>query len=160
MVDRRELLLAALGACAYGAVSRAGLVPNPAVQLERLLDDFMQENLRSSPELATTLGLDGNTGAKSRLDDRSLQGLNASKQRIAEQLRRLSAMDRQELGPRDAVNYDSVRFSLAAQDDANRRFEFGDVGARIFWTRNTRPANAGTPYVVSQVSGAYSVVFV
>ncbi|HXU81708.1 MAG TPA: DUF885 family protein, partial [Polyangia bacterium] len=60
----------------------------------------------------------------------------------ADQLRRIKALDRAALSGMAAVNYDTVFYDLQATDDANRRFEYGGQGA-------------GSPYVLSQITGAW-----
>src|SRR5690606_2810503 len=52
------------------------------------------------------------------------------------------AIDRGRLSGMAAVNYDTLLFDLQTTDDANRRFPYGGQGA-------------GSPYVLSQINGAY-----
>jgi uncharacterized protein (DUF885 family) len=152
--SRRAFLLSAVAA---SALTGCATTPTPAaaprpeatapVQLHRLLDAFFEEALADSPELVTRLGLDkgDRADAKSRLDDRSLAELAREKRRTAQQLRRLKAVDRSALSGMDAVNYDAVLYGLAGEDEADRRFSYGDAGA-------------GSPYVLSQLNGAYQSV--
>jgi uncharacterized protein (DUF885 family) len=140
------MLVAAAGA-ALAATRTAGAATPGEVQLARFLDEVFQEALDDSPELATSLGLDkgDRAAAKSKLRDASLDGVAKAKARTADQLRRLKAIDRAGLSGMAAVNYDTLAFELETSDAANRRFEYGEVGA-------------GGPYVLSQITGAWQQV--
>lgn len=160
MLSRRHLLLAAgagltLAGCATAKPEPAPVAspppapppappPTPEQQLSTLLERFFQEDLEVSPELATSLGLDvgARAGMKSRLHDGSLAALARDKQRTADQLARLSAIDRKALSGMPAVNYDAVYYDLKTTDAGNRRFNYGGQGA-------------GQPYVLSQITGSY-----
>jgi uncharacterized protein (DUF885 family) len=54
----------------------------------------------------------------------------------------MSRIDRKQLSGMPAVNYDSVFYDLKTTDAANKRFAYGGEGA-------------GSPYVLSQITGAY-----
>ncbi|MDB5465659.1 MAG: Tat pathway signal protein [Phenylobacterium sp.] len=118
--------------------------PSPEAQLSTVLDQFFAEVLEESPELATSLGLDtgAHAVAKSKLHEGSLAAQARRKARTADQLARLTAIDRQALTGMPAVNYDSVLYDLQTTDRANKRFAYGYEGA-------------GAPYVLSQINGAY-----
>jgi uncharacterized protein (DUF885 family) len=109
-----------------------------AAALNRLFDEFQAENLARSPETATRLGFDRGPLATARwqLDDRSAAGVAARKQDVTSQLARLRAFDRASLSGMDAINYESVLYSLEVEDSANRRFDFGGSGT-------------GAPYVLT-----------
>jgi uncharacterized protein (DUF885 family) len=143
---RREFLLgAALAGIAPSIRAFARTPPDTAAaDLDRLLDGFLQDKLRRSPEDATTLGLDKGqfAGAKSRLDDRSLEAIRQDRSDTAARLQRLSGIDRTALVGQPAVSYDTVAYALEAEDDANR--QFAHISAR--------------PYVLSQMDGAYQSV--
>ena len=128
---------------ADAATSRAS-DPGEAAKLNALMDEIMQRNLRRQPETATQLGLDRGELAwtKATLTDNSLVALAQDKALNADDLKRLNQLRRAALAGMDAVNFDTVQFSLAVQDDANRRFDYGGSGA-------------GAPYMVSQLTGAY-----
>ena len=73
-ISRRELLGWAAGLCvAARCSSRAQAASSLDAALTQLLDEFMQEDLRASPEQATALGLDVGPLAslRSQLNDRS-----------------------------------------------------------------------------------------
>jgi len=146
MLSRRDVLLTAASAALGG---RAAAAPSPVAsgveqKLSALLDAFFAEDLQEGPELATSLGLDVGAHAdlKSRLQQASVADLERRKRRTADQLARLSGVDRKALTAMPAVNYDSVFYDLQTTDAANRRFHYGHEGA-------------GSPYVLSQITGAY-----
>lgn len=145
MQSRRQILLAA-GAAALAGPALAQ-TSGAAAQLSRFLDEVFAESLADSPELVTSLGLDKaeRADAKSKLHDASLTGLAKRRARVADQLRRLKAIDRRALSGMSAVNYDTLLFDLQSTDDANRAFAYGGSGA-------------GSPYVLAQISGAWQDV--
>jgi len=152
MIDRRRMIAATAALTAAPHLARAGAPAGDerspeAVKLDALLDDFMQRNLRRSPETATALGLD--TGAlaaeKALLDDRSLAASAADKAENYRRQKALAAIDRRRLTGLDAVNYDVVAYVQDIEAEADRQFDYGGAGS-------------GAPYVVSQLSGAYQSV--
>jgi len=149
MLDRRQLVLAAASTALAAAAPKGDRKPagGPAAQLDRTLDDFFAEDIAAEPELATQLGLDkgAHAGLKSRLHHAGVADLAAEKRRTAGQLARLRAIPRKALTGMDAVNYDCVFYDLDTTDKANRRFAYGHEGAN-------------SPYVLSQITGAYTDV--
>jgi uncharacterized protein (DUF885 family) len=147
MIDRRKVLLsgAATTVVALADVRFAWAADSGAAALGALFDQFMSESLDLSPMMATQLGVDTGARAKERgeLDDNSLAGIAKNKALNADQLRRLKAFDRNSVSGMDQLNYDVVMFNLQTQDDDNKRYDFGTGGA-------------GSPYVISQLSGTYS----
>ncbi|MGU3315105.1 DUF885 domain-containing protein [Sphingomonas sp. M6A6_1c] len=148
MLDRRLFCLgsAATLALSRGASAAATTAAGPAdAALARLLDDFYKTALDESPTLATSLGVDTGTraSAKRRLDDASPAALARRKRLVTEQLGQLRRIDRAQLSAPAAINYDAVLYDTEATDAADRRFAYGGTGA-------------GSPYVLSQLSGAYS----
>jgi uncharacterized protein (DUF885 family) len=141
MLNRRALLAssaALLTRPAWGALPKSG------VALSTLFDQFMKENLDNSPVAVTSLGLD--TGARARqkslLDDASLAGIARNKAVTASQYARLKSFPAS-LDAKDAVSREVILYGLAANAEANKRFSYG-------------PAGAGAPYIISQLTGAYS----
>lgn len=148
MLSRRQLLASTIAAGAAATVPGIGFAQGPAsARLNTLLDEIMARNLRRSPETATSLGLDTGELAwtKSNLSDFSLAANAQSKAVTADNLRQLHALGRSQLTGMDAVNYDTVEFVQAIADEANRKFAYGGTGS-------------GSPYVLSQLSGAYQQV--
>ena len=138
----RRHLLAATALAAAAPADRA--LAAGAKPLNAVLDDIMNAQLRRSPETCTTLGLDKGerAAAKSLLDDRSLASRAKDKADNLTYLAALRGVDRKALTGLDAVNYDTVEYSLRIQAEADREFDYGGVGA-------------GSPYVISQLSGGY-----
>jgi uncharacterized protein (DUF885 family) len=98
MLNRRELLSSTaslLVAAGLPFAARADTTAQTSPALDKLFDDFFQENLRLNPEGATLLGLDtgANADLKSKLRDESAAGIAAAKALNADQLRRLKAFD-------------------------------------------------------------------
>lgn len=160
MLSRRHLLLSA-GALALTGCATAKPAPQPsaappaappappnaAAQLATELDRIFAEALQESPQLVTSLGLDAgeHVAAKSKLDDQSLAHVEHMRALNADQLKRMQAIDRAQLSGMPAVNYDSVIFGLEMTAEADRRFPYGLQGG-------------GSPYVLSQLTGAYQTV--
>jgi uncharacterized protein (DUF885 family) len=148
MLDRRSLLLTATAA-AGSTLAQAATAPatSGAPALNKLFDQFVNEQLDLSPESVTYLGLDSGKRAyqKSQINDRSLAGNTKGKALAANQLKRLGAFDRKSVGGMDALNYDIVHFNLKVADDTNKRYAYGGSGA-------------GQPYYVSQFGGSYGTI--
>ena len=155
MLDRRRLLLstaAGLGAAVAGPALSAFAAPAQSAggaKVTALLDRMMQEFLASSPEFMTTLGLDSGPAAavRSKLDDRSQAFTDQMFAAFRGYGQELATVDRAALSGMDAVNYDTTKFVVdgAAQADA---FDYGIQSA----------VGGANPYVVSQLTGAYSSV--
>ncbi len=126
------------------ALARQASASGEAAKLNALFDAFMAKQLRQSPETATGLGLDTGDLAwtKGLLSDRSFEAIGANALQTSEQLAALRGIDRRALAGMDAVNYDTVEFVLAVQDEGNRKFSYGGGGS-------------GAPYVLSQLTGSY-----
>jgi uncharacterized protein (DUF885 family) len=145
LLSRRNVLLTAGASLALANAARAQAPSGAAAQLAKALDDFFAEELRESPELATSLGLDtgANAAFKSKLHKGSLADIARYKRETAQNLARLRGIDRKPLSGMPAVNYDSVLYDLKTQDAGNRRFAYGSGTA---------------PYVLSQIDGAYTYI--
>lgn len=147
MQNRRELFstAAAFGLVALAPRAAAAAEPSgEAAKMYALFDRAMAESFRRMPELPTYLGIDKGTLAwtKSELSDYSLTALAENKAINARQLKELRAIDRKQLSGMDAVNYDTVEFTLATQAEGDAKFQYGGTGS-------------GAPYVLSQLTGAY-----
>jgi len=146
MIDRRQLV-AGIGATSLVSTGAlAASVDSPeAAKLNVLLGDFMQRNLVRSPETATELGLDKGAlaGEKSMLDDRSLAQVARNTAETVRRQAALATVDPKALTGLDAVNYDTVAYVLDTEAEFERKFDFGDDGS---------------PYVVSQLGGAYQEI--
>ncbi|WP_421737105.1 DUF885 domain-containing protein [Caulobacter sp.] len=149
MQNRRQMLLSTVAAGLAATAPSLGLArqaaaSGEAAKLNALFDAFMAKQLRQSPETATGLGLDTGDLAwtKGLLSDRSFEAIGANALQTSEQLAALRGIDRRALAGMDAVNYDTVEFVLAVQDEGNRKFSYGGGGS-------------GAPYVLSQLTGSY-----
>jgi uncharacterized protein (DUF885 family) len=133
-----------LAAAAPGlALAEAATSPQSA-KLAALFDAIMAKQLRQSPETTTGLGMDVGDLAwtKALLGDRSLAAIAAGVTQTRRQLADLRAIDRKSLTGMDGINYDTVEFTLAVQDEGNSKFTYAGGGS-------------GAPYVISQLTGAY-----
>ncbi|HEY0281193.1 MAG TPA: DUF885 family protein, partial [Rhizomicrobium sp.] len=153
MLDRRAVLRSGTAIAFLAAASEATAKAVPksaspeAVKLNALFAAFMNETLDRAPEFVTSLGLDKGRRAyqKSMLANRSPAEIAALKRLNASQLARLRAVKRSALGGTDAVNVDVVLYGLQQQEETNRRFQFGAIGA-------------SAPYVLYQLGGAYQSI--
>jgi uncharacterized protein (DUF885 family) len=148
MLNRRELMSSAAMTVAASALPwpvLAQTAPDP--KLNALFDKFFQEGLRRNPEGATQLGLDtgANADLRSKLRDESAAGIAASKALNADQLARLKAFDTTKLSAADRLNYDTVLYTRESSA-AVAAFDFGGAGF------------GPSPYIVSQLTGAYQSV--
>ncbi len=154
MLHRRRFLASA-GAAAFAATLPVFAWGGPSAplggedaKLGPLLDSFFDESLNESPQRATSLGLDKGDRAnlKSLLDDRS--GAEKARRLAVTRGQRtaLGTIDRAALGTPAKVDYDVVAYQLRTAVDGGERFAFGNVGNRY------------SPYVISQLTGAYQEV--
>ena len=149
MLDRRLFLLTGVagGAClalpGWAGAQPAGRSP----ELARLFDQLFQEQLRLRPESATQLGLDkgANADLRARLTDESPAGRAAAKAQTQDQLRRLLAIDPKTLSPAERVDWETVVYTRRSSAEV-QKFDFGGFGY------------GPSPYVVSQLTGAYQSV--
>lgn len=146
MLTRRDLVLTAAGTALLRAVpSRADAAAQ--TPLDALFARFADEMLVQYPERATGLGLDSGPRADARfeLHQGSLDALARDKAATSRRLAALKTIDRSALDGLPAVSYDTVLFTLAVDEEAGRLFDYGTGGAR-------------SPYVLSQLTGAYQSV--
>jgi uncharacterized protein (DUF885 family) len=147
MLDRRTVLKTGVAAAALTTVAapfaRAAADASSAA-LSKLFDTFMAENLDLSPLGATGLGIDTGPRAKQRgeIDDNSLAGIAKGKALVTSQLARLKAFDAAPLTGMDRLNYEIILYGLQNQDDEDNRYNYGGAGA-------------GSPYIISQLTGMY-----
>jgi len=143
LLNRRHVLLSA-GATLGLAAGAHAQPADPTAQLDKAMADLFSQALADTPELSTSLGLDaGGKPPKFKLHDASIAEQTREKRETAENLARFRAIDRKALTGMAAVNYDCIVYELDGDDKANKRFAYGDQGA-------------GSPYVLSQLNGAYA----
>jgi len=151
MLSRRDLLqgVAASTLAPHLAAADAARAPSATegAKLGALFDAFVQEQLRRSPESATSLGLDKGelAGLKSLLGQRSPEALAREKEDTARRLAQLRSIDRAALSDADRVNYDTVLFTTEIENEGDRKFDYGRGGS-------------GAPYVLTQLNGSYRYV--
>ena len=142
MTTRRQLLASAV---AVGLSGPALAQADPGQQLTALLDAFWAEQLQRDPQAATELGLD--TGANAplshKLNDVSPAGIAGDRAAVADQARRMAAIDRAALTGMDAVNYDTVSYMI----ESTRRVLALDMGGVDGFSPSC--------YVLSPITGAY-----
>ena len=147
---RRALLgagaagVALLSGCATGGAPETAAAANQGERLAALLDAASTAMLRESPEWCTSLGVsEERAGGRyiDRLSDASKEA--ARRYRAMQQNFRgqLAGLDRAALSAQDQVTLDVVTTSLD-NSLANSRFEVG--------------GGAGAPYIVTQLTGAYT----
>jgi uncharacterized protein (DUF885 family) len=144
MLNRRDLILTGASAAALAPLAGAVADPPEDARLAALFDAFVQEDLRRRPEGATLLALDtgANADLRGKLTDGSVAGLAGAKALNADQLRRLAAIDRGALSSSGKVNHDTVLYTRRSTASV-QAFDFGGTGF------------GPSPYVVSQLTGAY-----
>jgi uncharacterized protein (DUF885 family) len=150
MLDRRRMLFATVAAAAapgLGLAQGADAGKAEGDRMRALFMAFVNEYLDRSPELATNVGFDSGPRAyeRAKLDDRSLAALARFKAADIVDLGKLHAIDRSILTPADKVSYDVVDFVFSAQVKGEQTFDYD--GGQL-----------QSPYVVSQLSGAYQSV--
>ena len=150
MLDRRAFLqTGAASAAALALPFPLGAQPAPgrSPELARLFDQLFQEQLRARPEGATQLGLDkgANADLRAKLTDESPAGRAAARAQTQDQLRRLLAIDPRTLSQADRVDWETVVYTRRSSAEV-QKFDFGGFGY------------GPSPYVVSQLTGAYQSV--
>jgi uncharacterized protein (DUF885 family) len=148
MLDRRQFLLTTTSAAAAAAFP-AQLFAQPAAspQLAALFDSLFNEQLRQNPESATLLGLDKgpNADLRAKLSAADDAARAAARALTQSQLARLQAFPRAGLSDTDRLNLDVVTYTRRSTADV-QKFNFGGN------------AFGPSPYVVSQLTGAYQSV--
>ena len=141
-IDRRTLLQAAVGLALAGACRVAPAADSP---LTALLQRLAEDELRRSPEEATSFQFDTGSHAslRSQLDDRSLDAVAKHRKAVDAALAQLKRINRSSLNASAQLDYDVATFVYTTLADQLGRYGFVDL--------NLRPS----PYVVSQMNGAY-----
>jgi uncharacterized protein (DUF885 family) len=142
MLHRRSLLML-LAVAGLTRTARAETPPE-AQRLHAFFDRLVQHQLQRGPENATYLGLDKGDLAplKSRLSDASVAAAERDRRDNLAHLQALLAIDRAALRGIDVSSYDTVLFILQVQADGNRAIPYAG-------------GSVSSPYIVSQLSGAY-----
>jgi uncharacterized protein (DUF885 family) len=149
-LSRRALLgagaanAAVLAGCASNGAGQAPAgAASASAQLAATLDRAVAQILRRSPERCTSLGLSEERAGYTFIDkvsDASKAGAREYRAGLQRALTELGAIDRSGLSPQEAVTLDVVSTSFRNSVDSSA-FEVG--------------GGAGSPYVVTQLNGAY-----
>src|ERR1044072_1140044 len=145
MLNRRDFLFAAASTAAMAPAAGALAQAGENAGLNKLYDDFFQQNLQAYPEGATELGLDrgANAGLKSRLGDVSVAGIAEARRVNAERIARLKSIPRP-AGGMDRVNYDTV---LYVEESTKPLFDL-DIGGADGFSPST--------YVLGPIPGPHA----
>ena len=144
MINRRDLILATASAAALAPMSATAQASEDAT-LTALFDAFFKEDLQRNPESATQLGLDvgANAALRGKLSDNSAAGIAAAK--AAERRPAAPAGRHRPERPigRPARSTTTPCSTPGARPRRCSAFDFGGSGF------------GPSPYVVSQLTGAY-----
>lgn len=147
-ITRRSALL---GAAALGSLGMAGACGDggagATVALKTLLDKITTDILKASPETATSLVVPEQMAGgpyMSRLSDRSAEAAARDNEMVGGWIRDLERLSTNGLSEADAISRDVV-LSAARYSHAAAPFGYGDAAF-----------SSPNPYVVSQLTGAYT----
>ncbi|MGE3143921.1 MAG: DUF885 family protein, partial [Hyphomonadaceae bacterium] len=145
---RRLLLTILTFVLAAGALTACGRPrPVPQTAFEGAMDDWLRGMFADSPELASRTGADAAEAGenfKARLDNRSPAALERRRGAALRRLAELRGLDTRALSPEQRVSYAAL--------DA----QFTDIAAAAaFPFGRFDPLDGISPYVVSQLDGAY-----
>ncbi len=155
-MDRRLFLGASLAAAAAAGGRLNARLRTPEVSkgdsdMRALMDAFWEEELDLMPETATQFALDTGRHAatRARLNDYSAHGrerwIASRKARLA----RMSTIPDAALSPVWRTNREVVAYAYKQAADGGMRYQFGEPGTGYA---------PFSPYVVSQLTGAYASV--
>jgi uncharacterized protein (DUF885 family) len=143
LTTRRSIL----GASAAGLALLAGCQQTaPGARLTEILDRVSTDMLREAPERCTSLGVsEERAGGRfvDRMGDASKEGARRYRGILEAATRDLGAINRERLTSQEAVTLDVVTTSFE-NSIATQQFEIG--------------GGAGAPYIVTQLTGAYTDV--
>lgn len=129
------------------AEETAAPAQNPSQMLLAMADEHAEAVLRQSPEWATFLGVDeavAGEGYNGRLGRFGFEANQQARQLNERFLQEIRGIERSSLDTQSAITYDVLRASYEMGAQRNQ-FDFG--GAAIW--------GSGSPYVVTQLSGAH-----
>ncbi|MGX1587100.1 DUF885 domain-containing protein [Brevundimonas diminuta] len=146
MIDRRRLLLtaAATAVAAPTLAQAAAAVTDADTRLNALLDGWFEADIDESPERATNLGLDkgARAGLSSKLSEAGPDAIRKDRDKAISRWAELRAFDQTGLSEAGALNYAVASFGRQTSAET-ARFAYGAGPGRP------------SPYVVTQLSGAY-----
>ena len=143
MIDRRRLLLTA-AATAAAAPSVSWAATDADARLNTLLDSWFGEDIDEAPERATSLGLDrgARAGLSAQLSEAGPDAIRKDRDKAVRRWQTLRAFDKTGLSDAGVLNYAIAAFGRETAAET-ARFTYGAGPGRP------------SPYVVSQLSGAY-----
>jgi uncharacterized protein (DUF885 family) len=141
-MDRRAFLASSAAATVAAALPTGLFAQSGDAALNGMFEAIFLDNIRRSPENASSLGLDkgADAAAKHKLTDRSEAEQARQVARTKEWLGKLRAVDRKTLSPAAQLNLDVILYSLESRTTAYDRFR---IGSPI------------RPYRIFQQGGAY-----
>nr|WP_312164086.1 DUF885 family protein [Brevundimonas diminuta] len=146
MIDRRRLLLTAAAAAvaAPTLAQAAAAVTDADTRLNAMLDGWFEADIDESPERATNLGLDkgARAGLSSKLSEAGPDAIRKDRDKAVSRWAELRAFDQTGLSEAGALNYAIASFGRQTSAET-ARFAYGAGPGRP------------SPYVVTQLSGAY-----
>ncbi|WP_313103495.1 DUF885 domain-containing protein [Brevundimonas sp.] len=146
MIDRRRLLLTAAATAAVApSLAHAAVAATDAdARLNALLDGWFEADIDESPERATNLGLDkgARAGLSSKLSEAGPDAIRKDRDKAISRWATLRAFDQTGLSEAGALNYAIAAFGRETSAETSR-FAYGAGPGRP------------SPYVVTQLSGAY-----
>ena len=146
MIDRRRLMFTAAAGAAFAATGQAIAAPQTgaSAQLKAVMDAIVQDQLMTSPETLTSLGMDKGPMAamKARLDDRSQAKIDADRVKFRAHMAAMEAVDRGALSADEQVWYDSLKY-------------FGETAVMGYAFPYGGGGFGPSPYTISQLTGSY-----
>ena len=144
MIDRRRLLLTAAATAAVAPSLAHAAASDADARLNALLDGWFEADIDESPERATNLGLDkgARAGLSSKLGEAGPDAIRKDRDKAISRWATLRAFDQTGLSEAGALNYAIAAFGRETSAETSR-FAYGAGPGRP------------SPYVVTQLSGAY-----
>jgi len=144
-MDRRRLLQTSTAAFGLAVSSPLEAATPSDATLAALLQRCAETMLVNSPEEATSFDFDvgAHSGLRAQLDDRSAAAMASQRGRAVDALSALARIDRRGLSAQGMRDLDVATFVYETFNDLLGRYGYIDL--------NLRPS----PYVVSQMNGAY-----
>lgn len=144
---KRRTVLTGLPAMAAMAIAIRARSADLPLDLKSAFQTIFDEMVDGSPILATYLGLDKGPRAalKSKLDRATAEEWNRQRMMLERSTAILAGIDRSSLSGVERINYDTVVWETSQNLEGTTAFPFGAI-------------DAGSPYVVSQLTGAYQSI--
>ncbi|MEP6784280.1 MAG: DUF885 family protein [Sphingomonadales bacterium] len=149
--SRRTLLSSGSVAAGLAAAPALAKVTKPAAaapsKFRQTIDGFAEEILKSSPETATSLGVDtgARAGLRAKLSDGSVAGNARFAATASTMMKQLHAVDRKTLSLPDQLRWDTVHYALESAEMAKPFFYATAAGGFFGGT---------SPYAITQQGGA------